>query len=184
MEERHDGLSFINGGEEGHLLSLVADGVEAIGDSNSYGRKNTKTKACKCTFTIMVRLFLAAWMVVAKSEITSMHNHDLVVYPEGHRQTIGLSLTSKQIEKNPYDYLTRRQVYNYRDNLRWSGFKGRDVVGQFYHMALEGHYVHWTLADPETSALTHIFMAHPYSVRLLQDYRWVIGMDSAYKINK
>ncbi|XP_050210045.1 PKS-NRPS hybrid synthetase cheA-like [Mercurialis annua] len=192
-----------NGGTRKLLKCSRGERYRGLINSKLFKRKNTKTKACKCPFAIMVQLKGVEWKVVAKSGSTSMHNHDLIVYPEGHRQMSGLSPASKQIvrdmstaqakpcaiwaslqEKNPSNNPTRRQIYNYRDNLRRSGFEGRDVVGQFYHMAVEGRYVHWTLADSETSALTHIFLAHPNSVRLLRDYRWIIGMDSTYKTNK
>ncbi|XP_050229474.1 uncharacterized protein LOC126678623 [Mercurialis annua] len=131
-----------------------------------------------------------------------MHNHDLAVYHEGYRQISGLSPASKLIvqnmsvaqvkpcailasllEKNPSDNPTRRQVYNYRDSMRRSSFEGSDVAGQFYHLTMERKYVHLTLADQDTNALTRIFLAHPDCVELLQHYYWVIGMDSTYKTN-
>ncbi|XP_050217461.2 uncharacterized protein LOC126669499 [Mercurialis annua] len=87
-------------------------------------------------------------------------------------------------EKVPSDNPRIKQVYNYRETLRKSSFEGRDVVGQFYHMAQQNDYVHWTLAEEDTGVLTHIFMAHPDSVRLLRTYYWIIGMDSTYKTNK
>ncbi|XP_050233418.1 uncharacterized protein LOC126681905 [Mercurialis annua] len=125
------------------------------------------------------------------------------MYPKGYQQMSGLSPASKLIvqdiseaqakpcailaslqEKNPSDNPIRRQVYNYIDSLRRSLFEGRDVVGQFYQLAVERKYIHWTLADQDTNALTHIFLAHPDCVELLRRYYWVISMDSTYKTNK
>ncbi|XP_050233123.1 uncharacterized protein LOC126681620 [Mercurialis annua] len=87
-------------------------------------------------------------------------------------------------ENVPSDNPTIRQVYNYRETLRKSSFEARDVAAQFYHMAQQNDYVHWTLAEEDTGVVTHIFMAHPDSVRLLRTYYWIIGMDSTYKTNK
>ncbi|XP_055960640.1 uncharacterized protein LOC130015114 [Mercurialis annua] len=67
-------------------------------------------------------------------------------------------------------------MYNYKENLRKSSFEGRDVVGQFYHMAQKSDYVHWTLAEEDTGMVTHLFMAHPDSVRLLRSYYWIIEL--------
>ncbi|XP_050207574.1 uncharacterized protein LOC126656996 [Mercurialis annua] len=172
-------------------------------DLDSFARKNTKTKACQCPFRIVVKFINGTWTVLAKSGISSMHNHALAVYPEGHRQMSGLSAAAKMIvrdmsaaqakpcailaavqEKFPSDNPTRRQVYNYRDNLRKSSFEDRDMVGQFFHLALTHNYLHWTLSEESTGVLTHLFMSHPDSVRLVRTYPWVIGMDSTYKTNK
>ncbi|XP_055961017.1 uncharacterized protein LOC130015263 [Mercurialis annua] len=144
-----------------------------------------------------------AWFILTDPGISSTHNHALAVYPKGYRQMSGLSGEAKEIvrdmsaaqakpcsimaalkEKVPSDNPTIRQVYNYRETLRKSSFEGRDVVAQFYHMAQKNDYVHWTLAKEDTGVVTHIFMAHPDSVRLLRSYYWIIDMDSTYKTNK
>ncbi|KAL6558823.1 hypothetical protein OROMI_019173 [Orobanche minor] len=174
-------------------------------DLDAAARKHTKTKACKCTFQIKTEQLhdLSGWIILPMSGSKGMHNHSLIAYPESHRQMSGLSKSAKQVvremsaaqakpcailaaiqNKFPEDNPTRRHIYNYRDQLRRHDSEERDVVGQFHHLAVTNNYVHWTEADPNTNAVTHIFMAHPTSINLIRTYKWFIGMDSTYKTNK
>lgn len=166
-------------------------------------RKNTKTKACKCTFQLRAKRLCGSWVIVSLPGIRGTHNHGFHVYAEGYRQKSGLSTEAKKIvrdmssaqskpcailaslqEKFPDDNATRRHVYNYRDQIRKLGFEDRDVVGQFHHLAVESNYVHWHRANPDTNEVTHVFMAHPTSIQLLRSFPWLIGIDVTYKTNK
>ncbi|XP_050210181.1 uncharacterized protein LOC126660637 isoform X2 [Mercurialis annua] len=113
-------------------------------DLDSAARKNTKTKACKCTFKIAVKLFGSGWIIVANAGITSMHNHafegqmsrlshasKLIVRDMSAAQVKPCAILAALKEKNPSDNPTIRQVYNHRDYLRKSSFEGRDVVDTF-----------------------------------------------------
>ncbi|XP_050222222.1 uncharacterized protein LOC126672320 [Mercurialis annua] len=192
-----DGIDYIDWFKPGYGFDTDMKG--SFTDSDSFVRKNMKTKACQCEFKIVVKLGKTAWFILTDPGISSKHSHALAVYPEGYRQMSGLSGEGKEIvrdmsaaqakpcsimtalkEKVPSDNPTITQVYNYKENLRKSSFEGRDVVAQFYHMAQNSDYVHWTLAEEDTGVVTHIFMAHPDSVRLLRSYYWIIGMDSTY----
>ncbi|XP_065850211.1 protein FAR1-RELATED SEQUENCE 5-like [Euphorbia lathyris] len=167
--------------------------------------RKTKTKACGCPFRLKVRQLqdFSGWQIVANAGEQSTHNHEMIVYAEGHRQISGLSPAAKLIvrdmssyqakpcaimtalrTKHPEDNPTIKHVYNYRDRLRKDGFEGRDMISQFFHLAVTNKYYHASLADSETNVLTHVFMAHPASVELLRTYHWYIGMDSTYKTNK
>ncbi|XP_074288769.1 protein FAR1-RELATED SEQUENCE 5-like [Silene latifolia] len=50
-------------------------------------------------------------------------------------------------------------------------------------LAVEAKYVHWHEIDSDSKELTHIFMAHPNSVKLFRAYSYVVIMDSTYKTN-
>ncbi|XP_050207356.1 uncharacterized protein LOC126656781 [Mercurialis annua] len=175
----YNGQLFSKNGGTRKLLKC-AQGEQYRGsftDSDLFSRKNTKMKACKCTFKIMVKLIGNAWIILTKPRISSMHNHPLTVYPEGYHQMRGLSVAAKLIVRDmsaaqaksrailatlqetiPSDNPTRRHVYNYRDNLRKSSFEDRDVVGQCYHLAQTHNYLHWTLAEESTGVTNKYHM--------------------------
>lgn len=76
------------------------------------------------------------------------------------------------------------QVYNYRDRIRREACEDRDIMGQFYHLATENKYVAYTKVHPTTRAVTHLFVAHPESLRLFRTFYYYVGMDSTYKTNR
>ncbi|CAA0835794.1 Protein FAR-RED ELONGATED HYPOCOTYL 3, partial [Striga hermonthica] len=63
-------------------------------------------------------------------------------------------------------------------------FEGRDVPTQLLHLANSSNYIVYTNVDPNTNALTHIFMAHPDSVSIFWTYYWFVGIDLTYKTNR
>ncbi|XP_065854751.1 uncharacterized protein [Euphorbia lathyris] len=87
-------------------------------------------------------------------------------------------------EKHSEDCPTQRHIYNYREKIRTESFEGRDVIGQFYRLAIDKEYVHWTQAVPGSNVMPHLFMAHPTSITLFRSYYLFVGMDSTYKTNK
>ncbi|CAA0809042.1 Unknown protein, partial [Striga hermonthica] len=168
--------------------------------------RKSKTNKCQCPFEIRVKRVPETqfWMIhKCLNKEKGFHNHSFAVYPEGHRESSGISQSSKKIirdmtaahvtpanilaavqEKNPGDHAIVRQIYNYRDMLRKESFEGRDVTTQLLHLARSSSYIVYTDFHPDTSALTHIFMAHPDSVRLFRTYHLYVGIDSTYKTNR
>lgn len=143
------------------------------------------------------------WMVLVRSGPESMHNHPLMVYPEGDRQDSSLRPAAKKqvqslrqartkpaniheslrlnfVEDNP----TRQHVYNCNSKMRVDDSEWRSVMQYFIHLVDKGGYQKWMCFDSETHAATHIFVAHPTSINLLRTFPWVLLMDSTYKINK
>ncbi|CAA0813297.1 Unknown protein, partial [Striga hermonthica] len=135
-------------------------------------------------------------------ELKGFHNHALTVYPEDHRQISRLNDSSKEIirdmsdaqakpaailaaiqEKNPVDNATCQQVYNYKAQLAKRPSGGRDVAGQLLHLATGSNYIVYTDVDPNTKALTRVFMSHPRAASLLRTYYWYVDIDSTYKTN-
>ncbi|XP_056695046.1 protein FAR1-RELATED SEQUENCE 5-like [Spinacia oleracea] len=163
---------------------------------------NTKTQACGCKFLIKVAPCKdgEGWNIVLGPEQHSIHNHELITYRECNRQMSSLSLGAKQLvrdmssaqarpnvilaaiqEQFPEENPNRRHIYNFRDRMRRNDAEGRDSISQFLHLAKESDYLHYI--REEAHVVTHAFMAHPTSVKLLRTYPWVIGMDSTYKTN-
>ncbi|XP_074278606.1 protein FAR1-RELATED SEQUENCE 5-like [Silene latifolia] len=75
------------------------------------------------------------------------------------------------------------QLYNETRKIRKEVRGERNTTQQMLALAVEAKYVHWHEINSETKELTHIFMAHPDSVKLFRAYPYVVIMDSTYKIN-
>ncbi|CAA0810224.1 Unknown protein, partial [Striga hermonthica] len=186
--ERHRGKA----GKLGNLVNTVL--------------RRSKTKYTGCLFQINVKkdALSKKWCILLPLEDEKgFHNHALTVYPEGHRQISRLSDSSKEIirdmsgaqarpaailaaiqEKNPVDNATCQQVYNYKAQLRKDSMGGRDIAGQLLHLATESNYMFYTDVDPNTQALTRVFMSHPRAASLFRTYYWYVGIDSTYKTNR
>ncbi|XP_021750209.1 protein FAR1-RELATED SEQUENCE 5-like [Chenopodium quinoa] len=168
-------------------------------------RPKTKTQHCGCKFLIKGYKVSddEGWQIVLGPDAYGKHNHELIVYEEGNRQMSKLSPGAKQLVRDltdakvkpqnilaavrnqfPDDHPNRRHIYNFRDRLRLEDADGRAAVTYFLELSIESQYTHWSLVDPDTNVLTHVFMAHPTSLALLRTYPWVIGIDSTYKTNK
>ncbi|KAL2929185.1 hypothetical protein RDABS01_034596, partial [Bienertia sinuspersici] len=107
-------------------------------------RLNTKRKGVGCKFVIKVveRKDRSGFFIAVKAGEHGKHNHELVVYPEGHRQISGLSLELKQLVREMSDAQTKpaqidnptvRHVYNYRDKIRQERLDGRHPTQQVLH---------------------------------------------------
>ncbi|XP_065855779.1 uncharacterized protein [Euphorbia lathyris] len=126
-------------------------------------RKNTKTKYCGCKFQIKVMEIgeLGGWVVNGIPGDRGQHCPQLAVYRQGYRQMSGLSPASKKLvremssaqakpcaifaaikEKHLEDCPTQRHIYNYWEKIRTESFEGRDVIGQFYRLAIDKDYIH------------------------------------------
>ncbi|CAA0830283.1 Unknown protein, partial [Striga hermonthica] len=167
--------------------------------------RKSKTKYTGCPFMINVKRDATSkkfCISVPLDDEKGMHNHAFVVNPEGQRQMSGLSDPSREIvrdmssaqaspavalaaiqKKHPVDNATIRQVYNYKANLRKESLEGRDVAGQLLHLATVSKYIVYTDVNPNTQALTHVFMSHPQAASLFRTYYWYVGIDSTYKTN-
>ncbi|CAA0839654.1 Unknown protein, partial [Striga hermonthica] len=168
--------------------------------------RRSKTKYTGCLFQLNVKFEEVSqnWCIwLPLEDEKGFHNHALTVYPEGHRQISRLSDSSKEIirdmsdaqarpaailaaiqEKNPVDNATCQQVYNYKARLRKDHKGGRDIAGQLLHLAIDNNYVVYPDVDPNTQALTRVFMSHPRAASLLRTYYWYVGIDSTYKTNR
>ncbi|XP_074293316.1 protein FAR1-RELATED SEQUENCE 6-like [Silene latifolia] len=78
---------------------------------------------------------------------------------------------------------TSTQLYNETRKIRKEARGGRNTAQQMLALVVEAKYVHWHEINSEPKELTHIFMAHPDSVKLFQAYPYVVIMDSTYKTN-
>ncbi|CAA0806446.1 Uncharacterized mitochondrial protein AtMg00300, partial [Striga hermonthica] len=167
--------------------------------------RKSKTKATGCPFMIKVKLDATSQkfcISVPLDDEKGTHNHAFAVNPEGQRQMRGLSDPSREIvrdmssaqatpavilaaiqEKHPVDNATIRQVYNHKAKLWKENLEGRDVAGQLLHMATVSNYIGYTDVDPNTQALTHVFMSHPQAASLFWTYYWYVDIDSTYKTN-
>ncbi|KAL2934017.1 Protein FAR1-RELATED SEQUENCE 5, partial [Bienertia sinuspersici] len=144
----------------------------------------------------------SGFFIAVKAGEHGKHNHELVVYLEGHRQISGLSPESKQLvlemsdaqtkpsqivvalqQKFPADNPTVRHVYNYRDKIRREWLDGRNPAQQVLHEVVQRGYVYWTATDMD-GCICQLFYAHPTSLQLFHTWPYVVGMDSMYKTNR
>ncbi|KAL2926008.1 Protein FAR1-RELATED SEQUENCE 5, partial [Bienertia sinuspersici] len=167
-------------------------------------RLNTKRKGVGCKFVIKVaeRKDWSGFFIAVKAGENGKHNHELVVYPEGHRQISGLSPEAKQLVREmsdaqtkpsrivvalqqqfPADNPTVRHVYNYRDNIRRERLDGRNPAQQVLHEVVQRGYVYWTATDVD-GYICQLLCAHLLSLQLFRTWPYVVRMDSTYKTNK
>ncbi|KAL2894242.1 Protein FAR1-RELATED SEQUENCE 5 [Bienertia sinuspersici] len=167
-------------------------------------RLNTKRKGAGRKFVIKVaeRKDRSGLFIAVNAGEHGKHNHELVVYSEGHRQISGLSSESKQLVREmsdaqtkpsqivvalqqnfPADNPTVRHVYNYRDKIRRERLDGRNPAQQVLHEVVQRGYVYWTATDMD-SCICQLFCAHPTSLQLFHTWPYVVGMDSTYKTNR
>ncbi|KAL2940427.1 Protein FAR1-RELATED SEQUENCE 5 [Bienertia sinuspersici] len=123
----------------------------------------------------------SGFFIAVKAGEHGKHDHELVVYSEGHRQISGLSPESKQLF--PADNPTVRHVYNYRDKIRRERLDGRNPAQQVLHEVVQHGYVYWTTTDMD-GCICQLFCAHPTSLQLFRTWPYVVGMDSTYKTNR
>ncbi|KAL2921976.1 30S ribosomal protein S8 [Bienertia sinuspersici] len=112
---------------------------------------------CKFVIKVAERRDRSGFFIVVKAGEHGKHNHELVVYPEGHRQITGLSSKAKQLVREMSDAQTKpsqivvalqqkfltdnptmRHVYNYRDNIRRERSDARNPAQQVLHEKLYG----------------------------------------------
>ncbi|KAL2902295.1 Protein FAR1-RELATED SEQUENCE 5 [Bienertia sinuspersici] len=169
-------------------------------------RLNTKRKGVGCKFVIKVSGGKegSEWgfFIAVKAGEHGKHNHELVVYSEGHRQISGLSPELKQLvremsdaqtkpaqivvalqQKFPADNPTVRHVYNYRDKIQRERLDGHNPTQQVLHEVVQREYVYWTATDMD-GCVCQLFCAHPTSLQLFRTWPYVVGMDSTYKTNR
>ncbi|XP_021776074.1 uncharacterized protein LOC110739901 [Chenopodium quinoa] len=112
-------------------------------------RKDTKTKANGCPFYIKIyyEFITDSWIIRAKNDETSTHNHPMIAYPKGHRKISGLSPDAKKVvrdmtkskvaprnimatiaEQFPDDHPNIKHIYNCWNDLRSEMSDGRGVV--------------------------------------------------------
>ncbi|XP_074308013.1 protein FAR1-RELATED SEQUENCE 6-like [Silene latifolia] len=75
------------------------------------------------------------------------------------------------------------QLYNETRKIRQEIKGERNTAQQMLALPVEAKYVHWHEINSETKEISHIFMAHPDSMKLFRAYPYVVIMDSTYKTN-
>ncbi|XP_074297965.1 protein FAR1-RELATED SEQUENCE 5-like [Silene latifolia] len=137
------------------------------------------------------------------SEGGGLHNHNVAVYKDGDRHFAGLDTEYKAYVRQqtmvgvlPRDIkntlhlktpekpqLSSTQLYNETRKIRQEVRGERTTAQQMLALAVEAKYVHWHKINSETKEISHIFMAHPDSVKLFRAYPYVVIHDSTYKTN-
>lgn len=176
-----------------------------VDDLDECDRVDTRTQYCRCKFTMRAQMAIGTgyWNIIPPEDDRGMHNHELIIYPEGYRYVSGLTDEAKQYvctlvedgvqPKNilkavrrqfPHLNTTIRHIYNHTQRMKREGRQGMTMVQKFVSEALEAGYIQHIEKEEETNLLTHVFMAHPVCVKLLRTYPWIIGLDSTYKTNR
>ncbi|KAL2902041.1 Protein FAR1-RELATED SEQUENCE 7 [Bienertia sinuspersici] len=129
----------------------------------------------------------SGFFIAVKAGEHGKHNHELMAYPDGHRQISGLSPEAKQLF--PADNPIARHVYSYQDNIRLERSDGRNPVQQVLHEVVQRRnilgesvqlYAIVTDRDLElTKALAQVF---PQTTHLL--CTWHINKDVANRAQK
>ncbi|XP_074318755.1 uncharacterized protein LOC141655582 [Silene latifolia] len=181
-----------------HGLSKQSDDLE----------KPRRSQKCSCKFRIRaVQNFVSnndqvtiVWNIVT-SEGGGLHNHNVAVYKDGNRYFAGLDAEDKAYVRQqtmvgvlPRDIKnglhlktiekpqpSSTQLYNEMRKIRKEVRGKRNTAQQMLALAVEAKYVHWHEIDSESKEMTHIFMAHPDSLKLFWAYPYVVIMDSTYK---
>ena len=117
------------------------------------------------------------WVIKADPGVSGMHNHEFILYNEGHQPASGLSPAVKVFardiikshvkpasimksvkEKFLDDHPNMRHLYNLKEQDKREEMDGRDVIQPFVHLAREHNYIYWIWLDEETNVMTHVFM--------------------------
>ncbi|KAL2945605.1 GTPase Obg [Bienertia sinuspersici] len=116
---------------------------------------------------VMQRQYGGPWLIMLKGD-RGYHNHELLVYNEGHRQVSGLSPVAKKVvrdmtearakpgpilavvkEQFPNLNPNKRHIYNCRAKLREEKAEGRNPAEQFLHLAVGHKYLFWIDSDED-----------------------------------
>ncbi|XP_074277499.1 protein FAR1-RELATED SEQUENCE 5-like [Silene latifolia] len=75
------------------------------------------------------------------------------------------------------------QLYNETRKIRQKVRGERNIAQQMFALAVEAKYAHLHEINSEKKEISHIFMAHPDSVKLFRAYSYAVILDSTYKTN-
>ena len=163
------------------------------------GLVNRPSKKCGCQFQIKVLEYKPnEWSILVTRPY---HNHAFAKDLEGH--PIAGKLTPEEmmevdrlykkntkaatilsvVNEDEDNCTGQKQIYNAIQKLKKKGMQSRTVVQEFFHRCKELGYFLEYMSDPETNKVTHMFFAHPDSIRLLRAYPYVLLIDSTYATN-
>ncbi|XP_074293167.1 protein FAR1-RELATED SEQUENCE 6-like [Silene latifolia] len=172
--------------------------------------KPRRSQKCSCKFRIRaVQNFVSKndQVTIVRNIVTpeggGLHNHNVAVYKDGDRNFAGLDAEEKAYVRQqtmagvqPRDIknalhlktpekpqLSSTQLYNETRKIRQEVRGEINTAQQMLALAVEAKYVHWHEINSPKKEITHIFMAHPDSVKLFRAYPYVVIMDSTYKTN-
>ncbi|KAL2898169.1 Protein FAR-RED ELONGATED HYPOCOTYL 3 [Bienertia sinuspersici] len=110
----------------------------------------------------------SGFFIAVKAGEHGKHNHELVAYPEGHRQIGGLSPKVKQLVREMSDAQTK---------------PSQIVIALQQKFPTDNPTVRHAATDMY-GCICQLFYAHPTSVQLFCTWPYVVGIDSTYKTNK
>jgi hypothetical protein len=175
------------------------DGRYKIDDSTR--QRTTSSRLTDCPFELYARVLASdkQWHLKVKC---SEHNHErsdsLSGHPTARRLNDAQKASVKQMFSSgisPRDTLTTlrqadanltavaRTIYNARAAARRESLNGRTTIEALMHEFREKGYRYEYQSDEE-NRISHLFFAHPFSLRLCQLYSTVVLMDCTYKTNK
>ncbi|CAI9112987.1 OLC1v1013503C1 [Oldenlandia corymbosa var. corymbosa] len=165
--------------DNGYLLKCKKRGryrLERYRDETDKRRPNSKIQVTGCKFEVFIRRYKEwssdVYRICPKTSENAEHNHPMIQHPEDHCQMSKLTDGAKKMIKDmsaagarliyilkalqkeyPDDHFTKRQIYNYRNNLRKMGCvvldgTGLDVANKTFWLAREHNYIIATESDP------------------------------------
>lgn len=168
-----------------------------IGDKR---KRNTGSRLIKCSFQIVGKKGNdGAWVIKAKN---LTHNHDPSSDISGHPSFRRLLQDDVQSVKNmtlsgipPRQILSSlrqrnqnlpavsRTIYNLKAKIQKENLRNRSKVSALFEEFEKEGFIYDILHNPAGN-ITHLFIAHPLSIKLAKVFSNVFVMDCTYKTNK
>lgn len=86
-------------------------------------------------------------------------------------------------QQNPNIPATSRTIYNVKKKIRKDTLGGRSEINVLFEEFEKGGFLHDVKHDSQ-GRITHLFMAHPLSVKLAKSFSNIFVMDCTYKTNR
>ncbi|XP_078159354.1 protein FAR1-RELATED SEQUENCE 5-like [Carex rostrata] len=162
-------------------------------------KRTTASRLIDCPFKIKgKRQDNGLWMIEIKNYL---HNHEASVDVTGHPICRRLSqeeirsvdhmsksgiplrqIISSLRQNNPKLSAISKTIYNAKKKIRKDNLAGRSVIQALLEELAQGSFMYDILN--EGGHLTHLFFAHPLSVKLTQNFPNIFIMDCTYKTNR
>ncbi|PIA24917.1 hypothetical protein AQUCO_04100189v1 [Aquilegia coerulea] len=163
-------------------------------------KKKSGSRLINCPFRIKgVKLVGGSWILRISN---GTHNHEASKDMSGHpsfrrfsneeflriKDMCKAGIPSRQVltllrQANPKLRAISRTVYNTKAKIRKEKLRGRTPIQALLEELSGGGFLHNIKVDME-GRLTHLFFAHPHSIKLSRNYSNVFVMDCTYKTNK
>ncbi|PIA55362.1 hypothetical protein AQUCO_00800248v1 [Aquilegia coerulea] len=163
-------------------------------------KKKSGSRLINCPFRIKsVKLVDGSWIIRISN---GTHNHEASKDVSGHpsfrpfsnkellriKKMCMSGIPPRQIltslrQANPKLKAISRTVYNTKAKIRKEKLRGRTPIQALLEELSSGGFLHNIKVDTE-GRLTHLFFAHPQSIKLSKSYPNVFVMDCIYKTNK